>query len=119
MPDLIDSVVDLTARRNRDELEFIVASVLFEQISLSKLILWRILSHSGSLKLHRRTQLTHGRVAVSDIFADASELQALDSRPELRACYDSRASLRIDRSRKGMPGADFPDHQRARGRRIP
>jgi diguanylate cyclase (GGDEF)-like protein len=108
MADLIDSVVDLTARRNRDELKFIVASVLFDLISPTKLTLWRTLRHGGAVKLQRRAQLTQGRVAVSDALVDPAELPSLDSRAELRACYDSGAPLRIESGRGGRHGQVFP-----------
>jgi diguanylate cyclase (GGDEF)-like protein len=108
MADFIDSVVDLTARRNRDELEFIVASVLFEQISPAKLTLWRILRHAGELKLQRRAKLTRGRLAVDDTFVDPSELPLLDSRPELRSCHDNRTPLRVEGCKDGAYGQIFP-----------
>jgi len=102
------SVVDLTALRNRDELEVIVASVLFDLIGPTKLILWRIARHGGELRLQRRVQLTQGHVAVSDMLVDPSGLPALDSRAELRACYESRAPLRVAACRNSRHGQVFP-----------
>ena len=108
MVDLIDSVVNLTARRNRDELEFIVASVLFDLISPTKLTLWRIVRHSGDVKLQRRVQLTQGKVAVSDSLVDPSELPTLEGRPELRACYESGVPMRIMACKGTRHGRVFP-----------
>jgi diguanylate cyclase (GGDEF)-like protein len=107
MADLIESVVDLTALRNRDELEFIVASVLFDLIRPTKLILWRVLRHGGDLRLQRRIHITLGRVAMPDTLVDPGALPLLDSRPELRACLEGRVSLAVEPCRNGRNGQVF------------
>jgi diguanylate cyclase (GGDEF)-like protein len=106
--DLIDSVASLTTLRNRDELEYIVASVMFELIGPSRLTMWRLVSHSGELRLEQRARLAHDSVAVSDPLIDVGDLPTLNSRDSLRACYDSKVPLRLPREPGREHGYVFP-----------
>jgi diguanylate cyclase (GGDEF)-like protein len=93
---LIDSVADMTGKRDRDSLEVTVASVLFELLGSRRLAFWRTLEQGGVRRLHLRAGLRTGQpVAVSAPEADFDDLPALDSRPEFRACFESGAPLRL------------------------
>lgn len=63
---LIDSVADMTGKRDRDSLEVTVASVLFELLGSRRLAFWRTLEQGGVRRLHLRAGLRTGQpVAVS------------------------------------------------------
>jgi diguanylate cyclase (GGDEF)-like protein len=107
MVHLIQSVADLTARDDRDELELALASVTAKLMAASKLRLWRIASYSGELRLRERVRLKNFQMVASDMQADG-DLPLLDSRPDLRACYDSKAPVRLSRRKPGHHGHVFP-----------
>ena len=110
MPHLIDidSVADLTARSDRDELEVTLAALTAKVLSATRLILWRLASHAGELRLEERVRLANGRVAVSGPLLDADDLPPLDSRPDLRACYRSKNPLELASDGAGLHGLVFP-----------
>jgi diguanylate cyclase (GGDEF)-like protein len=99
---LIDSVADMTGKRDRDSLEVTVASVLFELLDPRRLMFWRVFEHGESLRLRLRAGLRAGQpVAISDPGMDPDELPLLDSRAEFRACFDSNSPLRLGDSNNG------------------
>src|SRR5260370_10430998 len=108
MVDCIKSVADLTARDDRDELGLALASVTAKLLTASKLRLWRIASYSGELRLRERVCLKNYRVAASDSHVEVADQPLLDSNPDLRACYDSNAPVRLSRRRPGQHGHAFP-----------
>jgi diguanylate cyclase (GGDEF)-like protein len=108
MSHLIDSVADLTARSDRDELEITLASVTGSLLCATKLTFWRIASYSGELRLQERVRLTEGRLAVSDLHLDIGELPTLESRGDLRACHQSKTPIQLRRDENGQHGHVFP-----------
>jgi diguanylate cyclase (GGDEF)-like protein len=108
MSHFIESVADLTARSDRDELESTLALVTAKLLCATELTLWRLVSHAGELRLRERMRLADHRVVAPDPHLDASDLPALDSHPELRACYDGTAPLELDRDETGRRGHVFP-----------
>jgi diguanylate cyclase (GGDEF)-like protein len=106
MLDIVDSVARLTALRDRDELELIVVTVMFDLIRPSKLILWRLVSHSGELRLHPRVKL--GPNIEACIFADGVESELLDFRADLRTCYDKKLPLHFELGKGGHHRYVFP-----------
>jgi len=90
MINIVDSVADLTAMRDREELEIAVALVAANLSGTSRGTVWRLARHFGELRLHERARLSDSRVEIADLPADLADLPPLDSRPELRACYDSQ-----------------------------
>jgi diguanylate cyclase (GGDEF)-like protein len=108
MQSLIDSVADLTALRDRDELEIIVVSVMFDLIGASELLLWRLVSQGGEVRLRLRAKLENGRITLSEALSDADDFPVLESRMELRECFESRAPLRLAANQDGQFGNVFP-----------
>lgn len=103
MPELIESVAQLTELRNRDWLEITLASVMFDLLRPVRLTLWRVIAHEGSLRLQQRAGLKAGnRVAISDSRVAAEDLPLLDGHIALRACYDSAAPLRLNPDEHGL-----------------
>jgi diguanylate cyclase (GGDEF)-like protein len=108
MAHVIESVADLTARSDRDELEITLASLSAKLLSATQLIFWRLASCAGELRLQERVRLTERRVAVADSNFHADDLPTLDSRAQLRACYDGRTPLNLGRDASGQHGHVFP-----------
>jgi diguanylate cyclase (GGDEF)-like protein len=108
MSHLIESVADLTARSDRDELEITLASVTVKLLCATRLTFWRIASYSGELRLRERVRLTEGRLVVCDSDLDIGALPALESRADLRACYHSKAPIQLRRDPAGQHGHVFP-----------
>jgi diguanylate cyclase (GGDEF)-like protein len=90
MINLVDSVADLTALRDREELEIIMAMAASDLLGASEGKLWRIASHAGELRVHERAWLAGRRVTISDMPGDAGGLPTLDSDLALRICYDQK-----------------------------
>jgi diguanylate cyclase (GGDEF)-like protein len=108
MSHLIDSVADLTARSDRDELEITLASVTAKLLYATRLTFWRIASYAGELRLQERVRLSDGRLAVSDLRLDISDLPALEARGDLRSCYQSKTPIQLNRDENGQHGHVFP-----------
>ncbi len=108
MKSLIDSVADFTALRNRDEIEIIVASVMFEVICPSELTLWRLTSYGGELQLQERARLTEAGLEVLRIAVAVNEMAPLATRPALRECYQTGAHQRLGRDAQDRYGYIFP-----------
>lgn len=109
MSQLLDSVADFTDKRNRDTLDVTMASVLFDLLAPQRMNLWRVIEHEGSLRLRLRAGLSAGQpIAISDPALDPGEMPQLDSRPELRACYDANAPLHAAPDAKGRIVCAFP-----------
>jgi diguanylate cyclase (GGDEF)-like protein len=110
MLDVIDSVADLTDSRDKDALEITLATVMFELIEASNLILWRLVRHHDEIRLRQRVRLQSAGVATTldDAFTDPTDLPLLESRADLRACYDARLHLRQPPDENGICRHVFP-----------
>jgi diguanylate cyclase (GGDEF)-like protein len=108
MIDLVDSVADLTALRDREELEIIMAMAASDLLGVSVSKLWRLATHSGELRLHERAWLADRRVTISDMPADTSDLPTLASHRELHECYDKKIPLPIGPDADGRHRHIFP-----------
>ncbi|MGO8798989.1 MAG: GGDEF domain-containing protein [Roseiarcus sp.] len=108
MINLVNSVADLTALRDREELEIAVALVAADLSGASAGRLWRLTRHLGELRLHERARLTDRSVVISELPVDLGDLPTLDSREELRACYDSRTTAPVSLVRDGRRRHVFP-----------
>jgi diguanylate cyclase (GGDEF)-like protein len=108
MSHVIESVADLTARSDRDELEITLASVTAKLLCATRLTFWRIASYAGELKLQERVRLTDGRLAVSDLHLDVADLPTLESRSDLSACHQGKTPVRLPRVGNGDYGHVFP-----------
>jgi diguanylate cyclase (GGDEF)-like protein len=108
MSHLIESVADLTARSDRDELEITLASVTATLLCATRLTFWRIVSYAGELRLRERVGLTEGRLAVCEQHLDIGELPTLDSHTDLRACHQSKTPIQLRRDISGQHGHVFP-----------
>jgi diguanylate cyclase (GGDEF)-like protein len=108
MINLVNSVADLTSLHDREELELIMIRVAADLIGAPAAKLWSLVRHSGELRLHERALLLDRLVTISDAPADLSGLPPLDSRRELRACYDSKNPAPVDSGADGRPRHIFP-----------
>jgi len=108
MINLVNSVADLTALRDREELEIAVALVAADLSGASSGRVWRLARHLGELRLHERARLADRRVIISDMPADLSDLPTLDSRQELRACYESQRPAPVHLVHDGRRRHVFP-----------
>jgi diguanylate cyclase (GGDEF)-like protein len=108
MSHLIESVADLTARSDRDELEITLASVTATLLCATRLTFWRIVSYAGELRLRERVRLTEGRLAVCEQHLDIGELPTLESHADLRTCYQSKTPIQLRRDISGQHGHIFP-----------
>jgi len=108
MINIVDSVADLTAMRDREELEIAVALVAANLSGASRGSVWRLVRHLGELRVHERARLTERRVTIADMPADLTDLPTLDSRRELRACYDSQTPGPVSLVRGGERRHVFP-----------
>ena len=108
MSHLIESVADLTARSDRDELEITLASVTATLLCATRLTFWRIVSYAGELRLRERVRLTEGRLAVCEQHLDIGELPTLESRADLRTCYQSKTPIQLRRDNPASMAIFFP-----------
>jgi diguanylate cyclase (GGDEF)-like protein len=96
---LINSVGDLTFLRDREGLEITLASVLYELLGAQRLVLWRVAANSQGLRLRQRAALEgSNRVAISETHTPVHELPLLDSVPRLKACFDAKVPIHLDRN---------------------
>ena len=114
MINLVDSVADLTALRDREELEIIMAMAASDLLEASDGKLWRLVSHAGQLRLHERAWLDGRRVTISDMPPDASGLPTLASHRELSACHDQKTPLPFGPDENGRHRHVFPDRKSTR-----
>ena len=96
---LINSVGDLTFLRDREGLEITLASVLYELLGAGRLVLWRVAANPQGMRLRQRAALEGGnRVALSETHTPAHELPLLESVPRLKACFDAKVPIHLDRN---------------------
>jgi diguanylate cyclase (GGDEF)-like protein len=91
MLNIIDSLANLTALRDRDELEMGVLSMIHSWVEPSQLILWRVTGSQTEPRLMPRAELI-GQAVIKFIPPfEIAALPLLDLYPELRACWDRKA----------------------------
>ena len=105
---LVNSVADLTALHDREELEIIMALAASDLLEASAVKLWRLANHSGELRLHERALLVDRRATICDAPSNLNELPTLDSRREFSACYHSRTPLPLSPDENGRRRHVFP-----------
>jgi diguanylate cyclase (GGDEF)-like protein len=106
MPNIIDSVADLTDLRDMDDLEITFAKMAFEFVGASSLILWRLVSLEGEMWLRERTRLPLIQSACAA--QPSADIALANARTELRACYETRRYLSQPPNENGMWGNVFP-----------
>jgi diguanylate cyclase (GGDEF)-like protein len=110
MANFIDSIAGLTDLRDKDELEITLATVMFELVEASTLVLWRLVRRDGEIRLNERIRLpsSDDDAAWREALADFADLPLLESRAELRACYYAKQYLRRPPGESGMLSHLFP-----------
>lgn len=108
MINIVKSVADLTALRDREELEIAAALFAADLSGASSGRVWRLTRHLGELRLHERARLADRSIVIADLPSDLGELPSLDSRPELRACYDAGRTAPVSLASEGEQRHVFP-----------
>ena len=90
MQNLIDSVATLIDMRDRDDLEFTLASVMLDLLRASALVFWSIAPHKGGAIAHERVY-----ISVNDEIGEAEgdwapDLPVDKMSPEARAAFAER-----------------------------
>ena len=107
MINFVNSLADLTAIRDREELELIMAQVAADLLGATTVRFWRVVGHSPGLRLHERARLTDRVATLSDPPVDIDELPTLDSRPELNACYYGKVPCSVAAGADGTAAAPY------------
>jgi diguanylate cyclase (GGDEF)-like protein len=108
MSKLVDALADLSALRDREDLEILMALGAAELLGASAARLWRIAGGPDDLRLHERALLIDRSITLSETPSDLRDLPTLDSRPELRACYDSKIPAPVEPDENGGRRHVFP-----------
>jgi diguanylate cyclase (GGDEF)-like protein len=105
---LVNSVAELVSLRDRDELEISVALMAAGSLEAGSAKLWRVLEDRSELRLHARLAITDRSIMVSDPPDELSDLPRLDSRREMRVCYDRKAPTPVSPDANGGRRYVFP-----------
>jgi diguanylate cyclase (GGDEF)-like protein len=108
MSKLVDALADLSALRDREELEILMALGAAELLGASAAILWRLAGPPDGLRLHERAMLIDRSITISEMPFDIRDLPPLDSRPDLRDCYDREVSAAVEPDENGPRRHVFP-----------
>ena len=108
MINLVNSVADLTALRDREELEIVMAMAASDLLDASEGKLWRLAHHSGQMRLHERAMLADRCVTISDMPRDKRCLPTLASQPQLNESYKKQISLPVGPDEDGRHRHVFP-----------
>ena len=105
MMDLIDSVATLIDVRDRNDLEITLASVMFELVAASELILWRVRDGGGGPEFTERLYLSSLRSprSVTPVGQPLDEMSA-----ELRAAYETKQYFYRGYGNQGRSRHVFP-----------
>lgn len=108
--ELVDSVADLTASRDREALEIAFTAVLRELTKVASVILWRVTSRDGAAMLQERARADAKGVTIAEerVNKGFEALIPIDSRPLLRACYAAKRLLRDSSKKNGEHHYIFP-----------
>jgi diguanylate cyclase (GGDEF)-like protein len=108
MINFVDSVADLTSLRDREELEIIMALAAADLLGASGGKLWRLAGKAGDLRLFERAGFADKRVTISEAPADLNDLPTLDSRPDLRLCFELQRPEPLSAYENGQHRHVFP-----------
>jgi diguanylate cyclase (GGDEF)-like protein len=100
MINFVNALADLTAIRDREELEFVMAQLAADLLGAVGVKLWRVLGHPPWLHVHERLAIVDGVATLFDPPSDIGVLPLLNSKPELDDCYHGKIP------RSAAPGAD-------------
>lgn len=108
--ELVDSVADLTASRDREALEIAFATVLLELTKVTSVILWRVVRQDSFTMLQERARLdAKGAIIAHSVADEPSEgLIPIDARPLLRTAYAAKRLLRHSPDKDGAHHYIFP-----------
>ena len=108
MISFVHALADLTALRDREEIELLATRMLGDLLGAASVKLWTLISHSHRLWLHERIVFADRIATISDRPSDPGNLAPLDSQDELSACYRSRAPLSLSPGVDGRRRRIFP-----------
>jgi diguanylate cyclase (GGDEF)-like protein len=104
----VDSLADLTSIRDRDELEIALTLMAAGALDASSGKLWRVVGDLNEPRLHARLSMADRRVTVAEPPSEPTDLPRLNSRRELRACYDRKAPVPVSPDANGGRRYVFP-----------
>jgi diguanylate cyclase (GGDEF)-like protein len=100
-PDFIDRVAALIDVRDKDDLEFTLARVMFDLVGASRLVVWRVHVHEGEVMLQERIRLGEtGSIGCDD--AALTQGPLLHMGAELQASFHTRSDVRGRRPEGAM-----------------
>jgi diguanylate cyclase (GGDEF)-like protein len=108
MINFVNALADLTAVRDREELELIMAQVAADLLGATTVRLWRVLGRSPGFRLHERATITDRVATLFDPPVDIDELPMLHSRPELNDCYYGKVPCSVAAGADGIARRLFP-----------
>ena len=93
MSDLVERLADLTAHRDRDVLDAVLASAFAELLSPQRVAVHRCVGDEGALRWLTRASMCAGDVAptTEGTWTDFDQLPRLDDRPAWRDCLRTQA----------------------------
>jgi diguanylate cyclase (GGDEF)-like protein len=111
MTGFIDEIAGLADARDRDALEYAMASVMFELMGAQQLSIWSVAPRDGDIGV--RCCVTLGsalceRCDVSCCSAPGDNVKPLDSKPTLKTCYETKRHFRAPSRFCGLHRDVFP-----------
>jgi diguanylate cyclase (GGDEF)-like protein len=101
MTGLIDEIAGLADVRDRDALEYTMASVMFELTGARLLSTWSVAPRDGDIGVRCRVTLGSARCEVTSCTLPGEDVKSLDSKPALKSCYETKRHFR---ARSGVCG---------------
>ncbi len=111
MTGFIDTIAGLTDARDRDALEYTMASVMFELTGAQLLSMWRVAPREGDIGLRCCVTLGSARCEhceETSCFLPGDNVKPLDSKPALKACYETKRHFSAQSSFCGLYRDVFP-----------
>jgi len=111
MTGFIDIIAGLTDARDRDALEYTMASVMFELTGAQLLSMWRVAPRDGDIGLRCCVTLGSARCEhceQTSCSLPGGNVKPLDSKPALKTCYETKRHFRAQSAFCGLYRDVFP-----------
>jgi diguanylate cyclase (GGDEF)-like protein len=111
MTGFIDEIAGLAGARDRDALEYTMASVMFELTGARLLSTWSVAPRDGDIGVRCCVTLGSARCEHCDVTgcsAPGDNVKPLDSKPALKTCYETKRHFRAPSGVCGLYRDVFP-----------